>query len=251
METAVVSESSREDEQTAEGSNLSEEPQAAEQEENEPAQSENDGSDEEPQAAEAREPDNIQETEEEAQPETPDAAETPEAAQETPTPEPVVTASVQKASKVSLSGYSRASVSHAAATSELKQTDQPGIDNSANSAVDGDVVTSWQEDVKGYGEGEYLDFRLSKEYAIRAITFNMGNWRSEELYNDNSRPKDITIWLDRQSFAVTIPDGMTQYCVEFSGPVKASEVMIVVDSVYAGRQYDDTCISEITIYSEQ
>ena len=117
-------------------------------------------------------------------------------------------------------------------------------------AVDGDTVTSWQEAVNGYGEGEYIDITLSGQNAIRAITFNMGNWRDDENYRKNSRPKDITIWLGSESFNVTIPDGKTQYCVEFSTAVNADKVTVRIDSVYKGDEWDDTCISEITIYSE-
>lgn len=175
----------------------------------------------------------------------------------TPTDEPTPTekvkaeTSVKKASEVSLSSYIKAGVSSASASSELVQADRPDISNAASKAVDGDVITSWQEAVNGYGEGEYIDINLNNKYDIRAITFNMGNWRDKENYNVNSRPKDITIWLGSESYKVTIPDGMTQYCVEFSSAVEANKVTVRVDSVYAGSEYDDTCISEITIYSEK
>ncbi len=117
-------------------------------------------------------------------------------------------------------------------------------------AVDGNTTTSWQEGVNGNGEGEYLEFRLSGESKIRAITVNMGNWRDQSNYNQNGRPRDITVWLDSTSFSVTIPDGMTQYCIEFTSAVTASKVKIRIDSVYKGTNWEDTCISEITFYAE-
>ena len=39
-------------------------------------------------------------------------------------------------------------------------------------ACDNDPVTSWQEGVNGYGEGEYVSFALDKEYDIKYITLN-------------------------------------------------------------------------------
>ena len=203
------------------------------------------------------------ETPEPAKTASPTPTETPSptptaTASPTPTDEPTPTekvkasVSVKKASEVSLGGYSKAGVSSASASSELVQADRPDISNAASKAVDGDVITSWQEAVNGYGIGEFIDVNLNGKYNIRAITFNMGNWRDTENYKVNARPKDITIWLGSESFKVTIPDGMVQYCVEFSTAVTADKVTVRIESVYtSGVEYDDTCISEMTVYAEK
>ncbi len=182
--------------------------------------------------------------------ETPTPSQTPEPA-ETPTPQP----DVQLSSGPVPGRYRKAAVVSAAASSALRQEDSPEIDNSANSAVDGDIITSWQEGVPGYGIGEYLELHLKETCDLRAINFYMGNWRDSERYRMNTRPNQISIWLMESEtefsyYQVEIPDGMAARCLEFSAPVRANTVKIRIDSVHAGADYDDTCISEIEFYTE-
>ena len=176
---------------------------------------------------------------------TPTAAATPTP---TPTEEPEqLTVSLVDRNSVSLTGYSKAGVSQAAASSTVVQE---GYDNSAAMVVDGDTVTSWQEGVDGDGLGEVLQFELDREYDVKYMTFNLGNWRDPQRYAMNNRPQTMTIWLDDLSFQVTFPDGQTEFCIEFSSDCPASVIYLRIDSVYQGTEWDDTCISEIGIYGK-
>ena len=165
----------------------------------------------------------------------------------TPEPEPEITVEVVRASNRNYSGYTVAKVRSAYSSSELHQPD--GTDNSAKMACDGNEITSWQEGVDGYGEGEELRFVLDTEYSIRYICIKTGNWRTPQIYSENTRPKELSFWLDNDCYTVTIPDGQVEYCIDFGGYVKASEVSIIIESVYKNAQWDDTCISEVTIYA--
>ncbi len=185
---------------------------------------------------------------------TPDVTATPEPTQPsalTPTPteetSEEVTATVEKSSLVSKSGYSIVSVLKADASSNIEQD---GYDNTADVTLDNDATTSWQEGVDGDGVGEYLYYKLGKNYDVKYITFKMGNWRDQKNYTENNRPKQITIWCGDEYFDVTIPDGMTEYCVQLSKDVNCSEIYVVIDSVYKGTAWDDTCISEVGIYGK-
>ena len=193
----------------------------------------------------------------------PEATVTPSpAATDTPTPTPTATAtptptpteepeqltvSLVDRNSVSLTGYSKAGVSQAAASSTVVQE---GYDNSAAMVVDGDTVTSWQEGVDGDGLGEVLQFELDREYDVKYMTFNLGNWRDPQRYAMNNRPQTMTIWLDDLSFQVTFPDGQTEFCIEFSSDCPASVIYLRIDSVYQGTEWDDTCISEVGIYGK-
>ena len=193
----------------------------------------------------------------------PEATATPSpAATDTPTPTPTATAtptptpteepeqltvSLVDRNSVSLTGYSRVGVSQAAASSTVVQE---GYDNSAAMVVDGDTVTSWQEGVDGDGLGEVLQFELDREYDVKYMTFNLGNWRDPQRYAMNNRPQTMTIWLDDLSFQVTFPDGQTEFCIEFSSDCPASVIYLRIDSVYQGTEWDDTCISEVGIYGK-
>lgn len=172
---------------------------------------------------------------------TPTITTTPE-----PTPE-IISAEVKKASSVSTNGYQKVSIKSAEASSTI---DQEGYNNSIQMTYDGDEKTSWQEGADGDGLGEVLHYTLSQEYDVRYITFKMGNWRDQNNYDVNNRPKGITVWFGDQSYQVTIPDGKTEYCLELSGDITCSEIYIRIDSVYSGSEYDDTCISEIGIYGK-
>lgn len=186
---------------------------------------------------------------------SPTATETPTrtpTATATPTPTPTeepeqLTVSLVDRNSVSLTGYSKAGVSQAAASSTVVQE---GYDNSAAMVVDGDTVTSWQEGVDGDGLGEVLQFELDREYDVKYMTFNLGNWRDPQRYAMNNRPQTMTIWLDDLSFQVTFPDGQTEFCIEFSSDCPASVIYLRIDSVYQGTEWDDTCISEIGIYGK-
>ena len=172
---------------------------------------------------------------------------TPEPTQEA-TPEPTqeaVTISVENASNVNTSGYSKVTISSAEASSTIVQE---GYDNSVQKTYDGDEKSSWQDGIDGEGVGEWLHYNFDRSYNVRYVTLKMGNWRNQENYDLNSRPKDITVWFGGQSYQVTIPDGKTEYCLELSGDISCSEMYLRIDSVYAGTKYDDTCISEVGIY---
>ena len=54
--------------------------------------------------------------------------------------------------------------------------------------------------------------------------------------------------LGDQSFDVTFPDEQREFCVEFSKEVPASSLKMVIDSVYQGTDYADTCINEVDVY---
>ena len=165
----------------------------------------------------------------------------------TPSPADTAVASVVMASTVSTAGYTKAVVQSAKASSALFQ---PGYDNSANSAFDNNVITSWQDGVAGYGEGQVIDITLDREYQIHCINFNLGNWRGQQYYNENSRPKQVTLYLGTsRHYTVIFPDGMSQYSVLFSADVPASWIRVQIDSAYPGALYDDTCISEISFYA--
>ena len=177
------------------------------------------------------------------------ATETPEATP-TATPEPTpeaVKVSLVDVNRANLASYTKASVSSGTASSTVIQE---GYDNSVNMLFDGDVVTSWQEGADGDGINEFVNLRLDREYQVKYITLNLGNWRDQQRYDENNVPKSLTVWLDEKSFKVEFPHERTQFCLEFSQACAASEIYIRIDEVYEGNLWDDTCISEVGIYGE-
>lgn len=145
-----------------------------------------------------------------------------------------------------LAGYSSVTVSSAEATSVMTANDGSNTYRAA-SAADGDETTSWQEGESGSGIGTTLTLHFDREYSVRYLVMKLGNWRSDSLYTENNRPKTLTIMFGDESVQVTFPDEKKEVCVTLSRDVKASDVTFRVDDVYAGSEYDDTCIAEIDV----
>lgn len=141
--------------------------------------------------------------------------------------------------------YYKLSVKDASASSVITQE---GTDNSAEKAMDGNERTSWQEGATGDGIGESIHFKLESPYNIKYMSFQLGNWNSWEYYDGNNRPKELEITAGDVTQTITFPDGKTEYWVEFSRECLASEIDMVIKSVYEGSQWDDTCIAEIGVY---
>ena len=189
------------------------------------------------------------------QTETPEETAAPEATPE-PTAEPTaaptaapveetISATVEETTAADVSGYSKITVDSATASSVIEQD---GIDNSPNMLLDDDPTTSWQEGVDGNGEGESVGFEFNGEVNVHCITFKLGNWRSYENYTRNSRPKSVTVMIGDKSFNVEFPDEMKEYTLKLSQDIRCNGISIVINSVYEGTRYDDTCISDIGIY---
>lgn len=143
--------------------------------------------------------------------------------------------------------YYKLSIADASASSVISQE---GTDNGAHKAVDGNSKTSWQEGVDGDGIGENIHLKLSKPYMVKYMSFQLGNWTSSEYYDGNNRPKELEITAGDVTQTVTFPDGKVEYWVEFSKECPAEEISVVIQSVYEGSKWDDTCIAEIGIYGK-
>ena len=126
---------------------------------------------------------------------------------------------------------------------------QEGVDNSPYTLYDGMDWTSWQDGVDGPGIGETVSFSFDREYQVRCIVVRLGNWYADDDYfYRNNRPERLTFELGDSSFEVTFPDEKREFCIELSRDVPASQMRIIIGSVYSGYEYDDTCLNEVTIY---
>lgn len=141
-----------------------------------------------------------------------------------------------------------ASFSHAGA-SEATESSFMQAGYEAWKVLDSNDNTSWQDGIDGPGIGETLDFTLDREYEIRYLTFKLGNWFEGDYYMTNDRPKTLTITLGDQAWQVTFPDEQKEHIVEIPLGVKTDKVEIQIDEVYAGSQWDDTCITEFGIFA--
>lgn len=139
----------------------------------------------------------------------------------------------------------------AEASSEL-QTKNSGVMSIAN-ALDGVLLTSWQEGVSGYGEGETITLTLDGTQTVDHIMLANGNMKNQESYEQNGRIKTFSVWSDlsEEPQVYQIDD---VYDLEgqwvWLDPIEANQITIRIDEVYGGSKYNDTCISEIAVYEK-
>ena len=139
-------------------------------------------------------------------------------------------------------------VAGADSSSVIKQDD---IDNYPIYLFREDDQTNWQEGVSGPGIGEYVAYTLKQEYEIEAMSFRLGNWKTDRYFWGNNRPKTLEIIAGDNSWEITFPDEYkTEYVVTFNTPVKVTDLKFTIKDVYKGSQWDDTVITEISLWHE-
>ncbi|NCB92266.1 MAG: zinc ribbon domain-containing protein [Clostridia bacterium] len=148
-----------------------------------------------------------------------------------------------------LAPYMKLEPTQAGASSSLFQegADSP---NDVWKVLDGVSETTWQDGVDGDGIGESLWFQFGEEKKIKYLSFRLGNWKTKEYAVGNNRPKTLDITIGDFGCEVEFPKEQREYWLELSEPFPASEIEIVIEEVYKGTSWDDTCIAEIGMYGE-
>lgn len=147
----------------------------------------------------------------------------------------------------SVDPYVKLGVASATATSVI---DQEGHDNSAAMVLDGRDETSWQEGAPGNGVGEGLTLRFDRECKVKYMSFKLGNWRTEDYYWQNHRPKMLEIRTGNSTSLIVFPDAKAEHWIAFSSPCPTSEIQLTIKDVYQGSsaKWNDACIAGIEIY---
>jgi phosphate transport system substrate-binding protein len=109
---------------------------------------------------------------------------------------------------------------------------------------------SWAEGVSGNGIGEH--FTLTMDYSGTIAGFALKNgYGNLDHYAENNRVKAFRIYIDgNYSETIDIKDSISFEQYSFSSPVKCNSVRFVIDEVYPGTAYNDTCIAEIALLNE-
>lgn len=133
----------------------------------------------------------------------------------------------------------------ATASTTIQQTE---VQNPPINMLDDDKMTNWQEGAQGSGLGEYADFVLNQQYTVTALTFRLGNWKTDRYFYGNNRPKTLQIQTGESAWTVTFPDKWDECAVQFSSPVLTDTLRITIADVYRGSDWDDTVITDACIW---
>lgn len=144
-------------------------------------------------------------------------------------------------------------ISSVVASSELRGKD--GNVFYAGKLFDGNEQTAWAEGVKGYGEGESIIVKFKGHVSLRAIDIWNGYQKDELVFANNSMPQDIQIITnDKYRYNVTHhlqKIGGVQHIVLSDHAIYTDQVQLVINSVYKGRLWKDTSITEIKFWVDE
>ncbi len=116
--------------------------------------------------------------------------------------------------------------------------------------MDGDQATAWAEGETGPGLGQWImaDFQEPGGYEVYRVGVLPG-WAKDDLFTEYNRVKSATLhFSDGTSRKIELEDKQAMQFFEIE-PVQTSYVKLVIDQVYRGTRYDDTCISEMEIHT--
>ena len=148
----------------------------------------------------------------------------------------------------SAANVSMSAVSGTSASSYLVEP-QYGISHGPELVIDGSLSTGWVENVPGQGIGESVTLSLDGVYRVSGFTINAGYQKSSSLYYKNSRPASLLVtFSDGSSVRLDLEDYFGQQTFTFDRPVETTSVTFTIESVYAGNKYQDTVISEISLF---
>jgi phosphate transport system substrate-binding protein len=128
------------------------------------------------------------------------------------------------------------------ASSELASgnRDSYGVEN-----IRDDTDRSWAEGVAGNGEGEWVRFDFADPTPVAGFVLRNG-YGNLDFYARNNRVKSFKVVFDGgYAETVAVKDSWEFEQYRFAETVTCKSLRFVIGEVYAGDQYDDTCIAEL------
>lgn len=143
---------------------------------------------------------------------------------------------------------SESSVISTGASSFLSQ-DKYNLAHTPERVIDNKLDTAWAEGAAGDGIGECLYMIFDDDYIVSGLNIYAGYHKSKDLYYKNGRPKEIEIeFADGTTLNCELYDVLKKQTIKFETPVITDEITIRILSVYNGTDYEDTIISEISLF---
>lgn len=132
------------------------------------------------------------------------------------------------------------------ASSQLE--DYSGFNYSPDNLFDGNNNTCWAEGASDGGINQSIFIKSHEEIWIKSISITNGYCKNYELYRNNNRVKKIKISFDDKELYFDLSDNFDNPVNILSfEPVKTSSITITIIDIYAGKKWNDTCISEISV----
>jgi hypothetical protein len=120
-------------------------------------------------------------------------------------------------------------------------------------ATDGRRGSAWVEGVAGSGVGEWIMLRFPGTIEVHSIGLDIGYDKNADIFAKNNRIKRVTlIFSNGEQIELGFADkrGMqTIPLVRAPRPfIETTYVKVVIEEVFPGWKYDDTCLAEIEVW---
>lgn len=132
-----------------------------------------------------------------------------------------------------------------AATSEYIST--KGNNFSPANLIDHNSETTWQEGEEDAGIGQQLTFMFANSAIVSAIRLENGKRTSKEEFYENNRVASFQM-IDEQAIMIELSDSEEVQYIIFENPVMKDQITLVLESVFGGTKWNDTCITEIAFF---
>ncbi len=141
---------------------------------------------------------------------------------------------------------SMSNITAVTATSSLSEQNMTHL---PSRVIDGDLSTAWVEGASGQGIGESIHFTFDDDYLVTGLIIHAGYQKSDSHYRKNSRPKEILVeFYNGGKERFILQDTNSEQNLKFHDSRVVDGMAIYIESVYEGDTYEDTCISEVSIY---
>ena len=130
--------------------------------------------------------------------------------------------------------------------SSYRTSNNPPVDGSC--IVDGDLKSAWNSYDRISGEWLEVSTANGEAYQIAGFRIASGYWKNNDVYKNNAKPRVLAVYCDgAYAGSFDLKDARDYQTFWFDAPMTASCVRFVVDEGYAGKKYDDCCITEIEL----
>lgn len=117
--------------------------------------------------------------------------------------------------------------------------------------LDDDPSTCWSEGVNGVGVGESITLSGDGEKLFSGFRIRNGYQKSNAVYINNARPMEIEVQVDGKAVMTVTPSTNSSNKVDtysLPEPTVGTSITFVIKKAVVGDRYDDTSISEISVF---
>jgi hypothetical protein len=120
------------------------------------------------------------------------------------------------------------------------------------SATNGLLDSPWVEGVDGPGIGEWITLTFPGMIEVHSIGLDVGFDRDDELFTANNRIRRATFVFDDEQVTLDFADERGVQLIPLvrapGSNIQTTSIRMIIEEVYPGSQYDDTCLGEIEVW---